>query len=143
MAQLAVKGDVVKVHYTGTLNDGTVFDSSREREPLEFTLGEGQVIAGFEQAVLGLGVGEEVTVHIPAEQAYGAHHEELTAVLPRADVLPDLPLTPGIRLQMRTEEGSPVLMTVTSVNEQTITLDANHPLAGQPLNFEIELVEIV
>ena len=139
---IANDGDTVKVHYTGALEDGTVFDTSREREPLEFTLGEGQLIPGFEEAVMGMQVGQTKTVTIPAEEAYGPHHDEMVMVVER-DKLPEgLKPAIGQRLQMQQPDSGTAVVVVTDVSETTITIDTNHPLAGKGLAFEIELVEI-
>jgi len=139
---MANDGDTVKVHYKGTLEDGTVFDTSRGREPLEFTLGGGTIIPGFEEAVKGMQVGQTKTVTIPAEEAYGPHRDELVMVIER-DKLPE-GLNPAIgqQLQMQQADGRTAVVVVTDVSETTITIDANHPLAGKDLTFEIELVEI-
>ncbi|BCR06225.1 peptidyl-prolyl cis-trans isomerase [Desulfuromonas versatilis] len=142
MAQLK-NGDTAKVHYTGTLADGTVFDSSRERDPLEFTVGGGQLIKGFDQGVVGMTVGETRTVNIPAEQAYGPHREEIVIAVERSQLPPGLTPEVGMQLQAQGGDGQPVMVTVTAVDEQKVTIDANHPLAGKDLSFEIELVEIV
>lgn len=141
MAQ-AKKGDLVKVHYTGKLEDGTEFDSSVEKEPLEFTIGNGEVIPGFELAVSGMSPGESKTVTIPSEQAYGPHQEGMVAVLERKDVPADLELTVGNQLEVSQEGGDSFLVLVTELSETTVTLDANHPLAGKPLVFEITLLEV-
>jgi peptidylprolyl isomerase len=138
----AKKGDTVAVHYTGTLGDGTVFDSSKERDPLEFTLGSGQVIPGFDAAVEGLAAGESVKATIPCEQAYGERDDELAIETPREHIPAEVKLEVGRRLQARSAEGQVTRVTVTKVTEESVTLDANHPLAGQDLTFEIELVEI-
>ena len=138
----AKKGDKVAVHYTGTLGDGTVFDSSRDRQPLEFTLGSGQVIAGFDSAVEGMAPGETVTTTIECERAYGKRDEELVIQKPRMQIPSSVTLEVGRRLQARSQEGQVTRLTVTAVTDETVTLDANHPLAGQDLTFEIELVEI-
>jgi peptidylprolyl isomerase len=141
MAQ-AKSGDTVKIHYSGTLDDGTQFDSSEGREPLEFALGSGQVIAGFDKAVEGMAVGDSKTVNIPAEEAYGPHHPELVQDLP-SSVLPE-GLNPqvGMQLQGTGGDGQTMHFMVTDVKDDGITVDGNHPLAGQALNFAIELVEI-
>ena len=136
----AETGDTVKVHYTGTLNNGTVFDTSIGREPLEFTIGQGQLISGFEQAVIGMKVGESKTINIPAAQAYGLHYDDLVLIMERSQ-LPDN-IEVGQQLQMTQANGSVVVITIVDVSEETATVDANHPLAGQDLIFEIELVEI-
>lgn len=142
MAQ-AKKGDTVRVHYTGTLNDGSVFDSSADREPLEFTLGKGQVIPGFDEAVQGLEVGASTVTHIPPEQAYGPRRDNLVATFERQRLPPTLNPEVGDTLQMRHPSGQPMYVRVTSVTPDSITVDANHPLAGQELTFDIQLVEIV
>lgn len=138
----AKKGDTVAVHYTGTLGDGTVFDSSRERDPLEFTLGSGQVIPGFDAAVEGLAEGASVKTTVVCDQAYGARSDELVIETPREHIPAEVDLQVGRRLQARSQEGQVTRVTVTKVTEESVTLDANHPLAGQDLTFEIELVEI-
>lgn len=138
----AKPGDTVKIHYTGTLDDGTQFDSSSGRQPLEFTLGSGQVIDGFDKAVEGMAVGESRTVNIPAEKAYGPRNEQMVQDVPR-DALPEgLEPQVGMALQAKGNEGQVHNLTVTAVNDASITVDGNHPLAGQALNFDIELVEI-
>jgi peptidylprolyl isomerase len=139
----AKSGDTVRIHYTGTLDDGTQFDSSSGREPLEFSLGGGQVIPGFDSAVDGMTVGESKKVTIAPDDAYGQRHEQLVQEVPR-DVLPD-DMSPavGMQLQSQSPDGQVMNLTVTEVLEETITVDANHPLAGQALTFAIELVEIV
>ena len=139
----AKSGDTVRIHYTGTLDDGTQFDSSAGRDPLEFALGGGQVIPGFDSAVDGMAVGDSKTVTIPAEEAYGQRHEQLVQQVSRS-ALPD-EITPevGMQLQSQSPEGQVMMLVVTEVEEESITVDANHPLAGQALTFDIELVEIV
>ena len=137
----AAQGDTVKVHYTGTLDDGTVFDSSAGRDPLEFTIGADAVIPGFELAVVGLEVGETAKVVIGPEDAYGPWLEEKVVVVER-EQLPDEPEPePGMVLQAKGSEGT-VLLTITDVQNDEVTLDGNHPLAGQQLTFEIELAGI-
>lgn len=133
-------GDVVRIHYVGTLDDGRTFDTSRDREPLEFTLGEGEVLPGFEQAVLGMAEGEVKTVTLPPEQAYGPRRPELVQQVEREALPADLPLRPGLQLQAQMSDGEPLVLTVRSVADGVVTLDANHPLAGEALTFEIELV---
>ncbi|UZP69008.1 peptidylprolyl isomerase [Desulfovibrio mangrovi] len=134
-------GDSVKVHYTGTLNDGTVFDSSRDREPLEFTMGSGMLIPGFESAVLGMGVGNTTKVTIAPENAYGEVNEELILDVPKSQVPGHITPEVGMMLQLQTEEGM-MEVVIAAVNDDSIVLDANHPLAGQELTFEIEVVAI-
>ncbi|MDJ0749847.1 MAG: peptidylprolyl isomerase [Woeseiaceae bacterium] len=139
----AKSGDTVRIHYTGTLDDGTQFDSSAGRDPLEFALGAGQVIPGFDNAVDGMAVGESKTVTIPAEEAYGDHHEQLVQAVSRSALPDDIEPAVGMQLQSQSEEGQIMMLVVTEVAEESITVDANHPLAGQALTFAIELVEIV
>ncbi len=139
----AKSGDTVRIHYTGTLDDGTQFDSSAGREPLEFALGGGQVIPGFDSAVDGMNVGENKTVTIPPEQAYGQRHEQLVQQVSR-DALPDdMEPAVGMQLQSQSPDGHVMNLVVTEVADDSITVDANHPLSGQALTFDIELVEIV
>jgi len=139
---MASDGDAVRVHYTGTLEDGTTFDTSIGSDPLEFTLGEGSMIPGFEQAVYGLKVGQSKTVTIPAEEAYGLYNDELLLVFSREQLPAGINPEVGQELQMQTTDGRIVTVPVIEVSEETITVDANHPLAGKDLTFEIELVEI-
>jgi peptidylprolyl isomerase len=149
MAQVK-QGDKVRVDYTGRLEDGTVFDSSECHEdecdcssgPLEFTVGEGQVIPGFEAAVLGMSVGEQKTVTIPVADAYGEHQEELVAVVNRSELPTGLDPAVGQQLELTQEDGHTFPVLITEANETSITLDANHPLAGRPLIFDIKLMEI-
>ena len=141
--QEAKTGDTVRIHYTGMLDDGAPFDSSQGRDPLQFTLGTGQVIPGFDDAVAGMEVGEQKTVEIPAEQAYGAHDPNGRQNFPREKVPSDVPLDIGTRLQLETPSGQPVQVVVAEVTDEVVVLDANHPLAGKDLTFQIELVEIV
>lgn len=141
MAQ-ATQGNTVKVHYTGSLGDGTVFDSSANRSPLEFTVGKGQVIPGFEQAVDGMEIGDRVTVVIPADQAYGTRDERLVIQMDRSRLPQDLDLELDDRLQVRRPDGKIMNVTVTGITDSAVTLDGNHFLAGQDLTFEIELVAI-
>ncbi len=138
----AKPGDTVKIHYTGRLEDGTVFDSSSDRDPLEFTINQGQVIPGFEQAVLGMTPGESKTEKIPMDQAYGPHREEMVLEVSREQIPPDLNPEVGQQLQIQQANGQSVPVFVTDVTDAQITLDANHPLAGEDLTFDIELVEI-
>jgi len=135
------EGDTVRVHYKGTLEDGSEFDSSEGREPLEFTLGEGLVISGFEDAVSGLDVGETKTVTISADQAYGEHSSEALRTIP-LDTFPEKP-NPGMVVELAAPDGRRLAATVAEVGEDEVTLDFNHPLAGKDLTFKIELVEVV
>ena len=134
-------GNMVFVHYTGTLGDGTEFDSSYEREPLEFVVGSGTIIPGFEKAVLGKTVGDKVKTTIPAAEAYGEKNPELIAVVPRAEVPDNITPEVGMMLQVGTDAGD-MDVTITRVNDKEVELDANHPLAGQELTFVIEVVKI-
>jgi len=138
----AKNGDTVSIHYTGKLPDGTPFDSSEGREPLEFKLGEGQVINGFEDAVEGMAQGESKTFEVPADQAYGPRLDELVHEVPKDRLPSDIEVQEGMQLQAVGPNEQPVLLTVAEVGDETVTLDANHPLAGQDLTFEVELVEI-
>jgi peptidylprolyl isomerase len=135
------RGDNVKVHYTGKLADGTVFDSSEGSDPLEFAVGSGQVIQGFEEGVVGMKVGESKVVQIPVEKAYGEHKKELVLQAPIEQVPPDLNPELGMRLEMGGVNGEILRVVVTEITDTHITLDANPPLAGKDLTFEIQLVE--
>jgi peptidylprolyl isomerase len=134
-------GDTVHVHYTGTLRDGTEFDSSRGRAPLEFTLGAGQVVPGFEAAVLGMQHGESKTVTIAAEDAYGQPHDELLLRVPREQVPPHITLEVGQQLQLGTGNEA-MVVEVRELHDDHVVLDGNHPLAGEDLTFALELVRI-
>jgi len=138
----AKSGDKVQVHYTGKLDDGTQFDSSEGREPLQFDVGGGQVIPGFDKAVEGMTVGDTKSVRIPADEAYGSRHEQLVQEVPRSALPDDIEPVVGMRLQTPGPDGQPIQLVVTAVGEESITVDGNHPLAGEALNFDIELVEI-
>lgn len=138
----AKAGDTVLVHYTGTLSDGEVFDSSKGRDPLEFQLGAGMVVPGFEAAVTGMKQGDTVTETIAADQAYGPHREELVGRVERQHVPDSIELEVGRRLQIQTPDGQTAAVVVVEVTDEAVRLDANHPLAGKDLTFEIELVEI-
>ena len=141
MAQ-AKQGDTVRVHYTGTLDDGQEFDSSRGLDPLTFTLGTGSVIQGFDDAVTGMGVGDEKRVTIPPDEAYGPRREELTLQLPRSELPADMEIEEGTQLRMEQGDQS-IVVTVRQLDDEAVTLDANHPLAGEALTFDLRLVEIV
>ncbi|NJN58094.1 MAG: peptidylprolyl isomerase [Leptolyngbyaceae cyanobacterium SL_5_9] len=138
----AKQGDTVKVHYTGKLEDGTVFDSSVSREPLEFSIGTGSLIPGFEQAVIGMTPGESKTERIVAEQAYGEHREDMVLIVDRQQMPEDMQVGVGQQLQIRQQTGQTIPVVVTDVSDSQITLDANHPLAGEDLTFDIQLLEI-
>lgn len=142
MAQ-AKAGDKVKVHYAGSLEDGTVFDSSYEGEPMEFTVGERMLIPGFEDAVIGMGVGDLKTVSILPEDAYGSYIEDLVTVVERSQIPSSLEPKIGMMLQANSDDGMVVPFTVKDVTEDSVILDGNHPLAGKGLTFKIELLEMV
>lgn len=137
------QGDTVKVHYTGRLNDGEVFDSSLEREPLEFTVGSGEVIAGFEQAVQGMSPGDTKTVTMSPAEAYGDYDDGMVHKISRSNIPEDVELEPGMMVQASREDNEVIVLTVREIDEESVTLDANHPLAGKDLTFDIELVAIV
>lgn len=138
----AKRGDNVKVHYTGSLADGSVFDSSEGSDPLEFALGSGQVIPGFEEAVEGMKVGESKTVVIPVDKAYGERNDEMVIQAPIDQVPADLEPEVGMRLEMGGPNGEVVRVVVAEITETHITLDANPPLAGKELTFKLDLVEV-
>jgi peptidylprolyl isomerase len=135
-------GDTVRIHYTGTLNDGTTFDSSAGREPLEFTVGSGQIISGLDVALPGMAVGEQKSVTVIAAEAYGEVNADARQDIPRDQIPDDIPLEVGARLQMSRPDGGAIQVVVAAVDAETVTLDANHPLAGKDLTFDIELVSI-
>ncbi len=138
----AQKGDKVKVHYTGKLDDGTVFDSSRKGEPLEFTLGSGEIIPAFEDNIVGMEEGEKKTFTIKAEDAYGPHREDLVIEVKKEEFPPDITPYEGQQLQLTQPDGHSFVVTVKEVKEDTVVLDANHPLAGKDLTFEVEVVKV-
>lgn len=135
-------GDTVHIHYTGSLPDGSVFDSSEGREPLSFTVGSGQIIPGLDKALPGMEAGEKKRVEIAPEEAYGERDAQGVLEVPRSEIPAEIPLEVGTRLEMRDAEGRGLPVTVTEVTEETVTLDANHPLAGQTLIFDFELVKV-
>lgn len=139
----AKEGDTVKVHYTGKLRDGTVFDTSANRTPLEFTIGEGSIIQGFEEAVVGMSPEDQKTVHISPEKGYGPHREEMVVEVERGQFPPHIEPEIGKRLQIQQSGAQNIIVEITEVSESKVTLDANHPLAGKDLTFDIELVEIL
>lgn len=136
-------GDVVRIHYTGKLPDGTEFDSSEGREPLEFEVGAGQIIPGLDRGVEGMNVGDKDTVTVPADEAYGQRDDAQVQTLPRSSIPEGIELEVGTRLQASTQDGRQIALTIIDLNDQEVTVDANHPLAGQDLVFEIQVVEIV
>ncbi|HLT46745.1 MAG TPA: peptidylprolyl isomerase [Rubricoccaceae bacterium] len=138
----AQPGDTIRLHYTGRLRDGSVFDSSEGGEPLAFTLGEGEVIPGFERGVVGMAEGEARTIEVPANEAYGDYRAELQVAVDRRQLPPGLEPEVGQRLQVGMEDGGTLEVVVTEVGDDTVTLDANHPLAGEDLVFDVSLVEV-
>jgi peptidylprolyl isomerase len=139
----AKEGDVVRVHYTGRLTDGTLFDSSEGREPLEFTIGAGQMIKGFDSGVLGMAVGEKKTLEIAPQDAYGERDEEAVIEFPSSNIPDDMKLESGMQLTLRNQFGQPIPVVVLEVKEDIVVMDANHTLAGKDLVFDVELVEII
>ena len=139
----AKSGDSVKVHYTGTLDNGTVFDSSADRDPLEFTIGEGRLIADFENAVIDMNPGDSKTIKIPSDAAYGPHREDMLLKVNRSDFPEGLEPQIDQKLQVRNANGDDAVVTVVAIDGEIVTLDANHPLAGEDLTFEIQLAEIL
>lgn len=135
-------GDTVSLHYTGTLADGTTFDTSEGRDPLQFEVGSGQIIPGLDKAIPGMEVGEKKTVQVPADEAYGQSNPEAKQDVPRGEIPPEIPLELGMQLQVQAPNGQTLPVTVVAMTEETVTIDANHPLAGKDLTFDIELVEI-
>lgn len=136
------QGDTVRIHYTGRLLDGNVFDSSEGRDPLEFVVGTGQIIPGLDSAMPGLNIGDKKRVEIACVDAYGPINPAARQQIPREGIPDDIPLDPGTQLQMQTPDGQAVPVTLVEADEATVTLDANHPLAGQDLIFDIEVVSI-
>lgn len=140
---VAKSGDAVKVHYTGTLNDGSVFDSSEGKDPIEFTIGQGQMIPGFENAVTGMNIGDKkADISIPSAEAYGEPREDMVIEVPKSNVPPEINPEVGQQLAVTRPDGQPMPVTVKEIKEEAIVLDANHPLAGKDLTFQIELVSI-
>ena len=135
-------GDTVKVHYTGTLDNGEVFDSSLQRDPLQFTLGQGQLIPGFEKAVIGLGVGDVTTANIPSVEAYGEHNPQMEVTVEKSQLPEGMTPEVGMQLQLNQPDGQPIPCVITKIEGEMVTIDANHPLAGKDLTFNIEIVEI-
>jgi len=138
----AKQGDTVHVHYQGSLTDGSVFDSSEGRDPLSFTIGSGQVIPGFEEAIVGMSLNEKKNITIPADKAYGPRNDELILTVPKSQVPEDIEPEVGQKLQMQGPGNSPIVVEVTEITDEHIKLDANPPLAGKDLVFDIELVRI-
>ncbi|UYV39517.1 peptidylprolyl isomerase [Rhodobacteraceae bacterium D3-12] len=136
------QGDTVRIHYTGTLADGSVFDSSEGRDPLEFTYGEGQVIPGLEKGMEGMTQGDKRVIVAVADEAYGPVHEEARQPVPRGDLPDEIPLELGTQVQAQAQDGQVMTLTIVEVSESHVVLDANHPLAGKDLTFDIELVSV-
>jgi len=139
----AKKGDLVKVHYKGSLKDGYVFDSSYEKEPMEVKLGVGSVIQGFEEAIIGLKKGQKKNIKIPQEKAYGPYQTDNLVEIDKSEIPENISLEVGMKLQLKSPQGEMTNVLVKEIKDNKITLDANHPLAGKELTFEIELVEIM
>jgi peptidylprolyl isomerase len=142
MTDAAKAGDKLSLHYTGRLDDGTVFDSSAGRDPLEFTLGSGEVIVGLDRGVSGMQIGESREVIVPPEEAYGPRDEARVQSVPREAIPDHIPTEPGTQLSVQTPEGQTIPVVVGTVTDSHVELDANHPLAGQTLKFDVTLVEI-
>jgi peptidylprolyl isomerase len=138
----AKSGDTVRVHYTGKLEDGTQFDSSAGKDPLEFSIGAGEVLPAFDSAVEGMAIGDSKSVNIEAAEAYGRRHEQLIQDVPREHLPDDMQPAVGMQLQAQGQDGQPIKLVVTEVKKETITVDGNHPLAGKDLDFDIKLVDI-
>ncbi len=136
-------GDTIKIHYTGKLDDGTTFDSSIDTDPLEFTVGEHEVIPGMEDAVIGMEPGDEKTITIPSDEAYGPYHEEMVVTVDRKEFPEEMEIEVDQQLSVMLEDEQSIIVTVTDITDDAVTLDANHPLAGEDLTFDIQLVEIV
>jgi peptidylprolyl isomerase len=135
-------GDTIKVHYEGKLDDGSVFDSSKDHDPIQFEVGKGQVIPGFEEAVVGMNQGDTKTVKISSDKAYGPSREEMIQIIDRSQIPPNIELEMGQQLRVNGPGGQPVIVKIVDVSEATVTLDGNHPLAGKDLTFEIEVVDV-
>jgi peptidylprolyl isomerase len=139
----AKTNDLVRVHYTGSLKDGTVFDSSLDKQPLEFKIGHGVIIPGFENGIIGMNEGDTKVISIPPEDAYGLHRADLVGIIEKVRVPNNIKPEVGMVLKVRSPEGEMIKVTVTDINETGVTLDMNHPLAGKELIFEIKLIEVI
>jgi FKBP-type peptidyl-prolyl cis-trans isomerase 2 len=142
MTQAAKAGDKLRIHYTGRLDDGTVFDQSEGRDPLEFTAGSGEIIPGLDRGVIGMAIGESREVTVPPEEGYGDRDEGRVQSVPREAIPDHIPTDPGTQLSVQTQEGQTVPVVVSNATESHVELDANHPLAGRTLKFDVTLVEI-
>jgi len=138
----AENGSTVKIHFTGKYEDGTVFDSSRDRDPLEFTVGDGKTIEGLEQSVVGMEAGETKDITLTPDKAFGDRDEDMVRAIERSQIPEEIDLAVGMPLQVQSPEGESYMVMVADLDEETVTLDGNHPLAGQTLSFDIELVEV-
>jgi len=138
----AKTGDTVKVHYTGTFDDGIQFDTSIGQEPFIVKIGAGETIPGFDKGLEGMAIGDKKTINIPAAEAYGEHNPELIHEVPRADIPEEIDLKVGLELQAQGPDGNSCVLSIKEINEETITVDANHPMVGKNLNFELELIDI-
>lgn len=143
MTDRAKQGDTVKVHYTGKLENGTVFDSSKSKSPIEFKIGDASIIVGFEHAIIGMRRGEAKTVKIHSENAYGPHLPELVSDVEKTQFPEHIKPELGQQLEIRQPDGPSIIVTITKIDDSMVTLDANHPLAGKNLIFDIELIDIV
>ncbi len=139
----AKEGDTVKIHYTGRLSDGTVFDSSVGQEPLKFKIGSKQVFPAIENSIIGMEINETKTIIVPASDAYGPYRDDMVVDVPRANFPSDIEPEVGLQLELVQSNNEPIIVTILKVSEDTVTLDANHPLAGKDLTFDVQLVEIV
>ncbi|MEZ4600258.1 MAG: peptidylprolyl isomerase [Syntrophotaleaceae bacterium] len=139
MSEAIKAGDTIAVNYTGKFEDGTVFDSSEGKQPLKFTVGSGQLIKGFDEAVVGMKEGDKTTVTLPPEQAYGVRQEGMVIDIPRAQIPEDMKIEVGMRLHLRDPNGNPVPAVVSEINDEAVKMDANHPMAGKTLIFDIEI----
>lgn len=137
------KGDTVKVNFTGKLENGAEFDTTEDRKPLEFTLGDGSVLVGFEKAITGMKPGEKKSFQVPPEEGYGDVRDDLIGEVPKENFPKDIDVKEGKRLHMKQPDGKAMNFVIAAVNQKTITLDGNHPLAGKTLYFDVELLEIV
>lgn len=142
MTQAAKAGDTLRIHYTGRLDDGTIFDNSEGREPLEFTAGSGEIIPGLDRGVIGMEIGESREVTVAPGDAYGDRDEARVQLVPREAIPDNIPTDPGTRLSVQTQQGQTVPVVVSKATESHVELDANHPLAGRTLTFDVTLVEI-
>jgi FKBP-type peptidyl-prolyl cis-trans isomerase 2 len=139
----ARRGDKVKVHYTGTLDDGNIFDTTNDREPLQFTIGDNEIIPGFEQAIIGMNPGDTKVTKVSANRAYGPYRKDLVIDVEKVKIVDNIDPEVGQKLQINQPDGQKFVVIVTDVSESTVTMDANHPLAGKDLSFDILLVDIV